>query len=137
VNRHARILLPLLGTVLAALVAGGCSGGGRSSGRPHTDATLQIVAPAPEATTGQDVDVVMRLTGARLVPPTQVGGRLRGDEGHIHVLLDGQLVAMPLSARESLTALARGPHTVEAEFVASDHLAFANPVVAAVTFEVR
>ena len=126
--------------MLAALVAVGlldsCSGGA-GSGRPHTDATLQIVAPAPNSTTGSDVDLTMRLTGARLVPPSQVGGTLRGNEGHIHVLVDGQLVAMPVSDHEQLTDLSPGSHTVEAEFVASDHLAFANRVVAAVTFGVR
>ena len=44
---------------------------------------------------------------------------------------------MPLQLAEPLPTLSPGVHTVEAEFVASDHLPFANRVVAAVTFSVR
>ena len=71
------------------------------------------------------------------MPPTQVGGAIFPDRGHIHVLVDGQLVAMPLQLTEPLPTLSPGMHTVQAEFVASDHLPFENRVVAAVTFRVR
>lgn len=93
--------------------------------------------PEANAITGRDVDVKMHLTDAHLVPPTQVGGELRGDQGHVHLLLDGQLIAMPYQLDDRLPVLSPGSHTVEAEFVASDHLPFSNRVVAAVTFEVR
>jgi len=136
VEPHASIRRLVLAPLVAALLVGGCSDGG-NSGRPHSDATLEILAPPPGATTGPNVELVMRLVGARIVPPTQIGGALRGDQGHIHLLVDGVLVAMPLSEHEALPDLPRGLHTVEAEFVASDHLAFANHVIAAVTFRVR
>lgn len=71
-----------------------------------------------------------------MVPPTQVGGTLRGDRGHIHLSVDGTLVAMPFQLTDRLADLSPGSHTLEAEFVASDHLSFSNRVVAAVTFEV-
>jgi hypothetical protein len=51
--------------------------------------------------------------------------------------LDGRLIAMPLRLAERLPKLQRGTHTVQAEFVASDHLPFDNRVVAAVTFDTR
>jgi hypothetical protein len=105
--------------------------------RPSTHATLAISSPAPNAVTGPDVRVVMRLDGGHLVPPSQVGGRLFPDRGHIHVSVDGVLVAMPLQLVDPLPALSRGTHTVEVEFVASDHLPFENRVVAAVTFRVK
>jgi hypothetical protein len=105
--------------------------------RPATRATLAISSPAPNAVTGRDVRVVMRLDGAHLVPPTQVGGRLFPDRGHIHVSVDGVLVAMPVQLVDSLPVLSPGTHTVEVEFVASDHLPFQNRVVAAVTFRVK
>ena len=79
----------------------------------------------------------MTLSGARLSPRTQTGGPLRPDRGHIHVLVDGNLVSMPVQLRDRLPILTPGVHTVQAEFVASDHLPFANRVVAAVTFDVR
>jgi hypothetical protein len=107
------------------------------SGRPATTATLEITAPAPNADTGTSVEVTMRLTHAHLDAPTQVGGQLHPDRGHIHLSVDGGLVAMPLRLAERLPPLTPGPHTLEAEFVASDHLPFANRVVAAVTFRVR
>ena len=107
------------------------------SRRPSTPATLEIEFPAPNVVTGPSVSVVMRLNHAQLVPPTQVGGAIFPDRGHIHVLVDGQLVAMPLQLTEPLPTLSPGMHTVQAEFVASDHLPFENRVVAAVTFRVR
>jgi hypothetical protein len=121
-------------TVGCVLSIAACS---RSSGRPATMATLQIVTPAPNAVTGPNVDVKLLLAHAQLVPPTQVGGKIVGDRGHIHVSVDGTLVSMALQVDEPITDLAPGTHTIEAEFVASDHLPFKNRVVAAVTFRVR
>jgi hypothetical protein len=105
--------------------------------RPRTNATLQIVSPAPNDRTKPDVQVTMRLGGAHLAPATQTGGAVRPDVGHIHLSLDGQLIAMPLRLAERLPRLRPGSHTVEAEFVATDHVPFDNRVVAAVTFDVR
>jgi hypothetical protein len=126
---------------VSVLLGVGC-GSGSSSGksaaaRPSTTATLQIVSPAPNARTGRTVEVRMQLEHAHVVPASQVGGALRADEGHIHLVVDGQLVAMPRQLTDRVTDLPPGPHTIEAEFVASDHVSFANRVVAAVTFVVR
>jgi hypothetical protein len=107
-----------------------------TSRRPATTATLQIVAPAPNAVTSPNVTVKLRLEHAALIPPAQVGGKIRPDRGHIHVSVDGALVSMALELDQSIRALAPGVHTIQAEFVASDHLPFANRVVAAVTFRV-
>ena len=104
--------------------------------RPITSATLQIVAPAPNAVTGHSVELELRLTRAELVPATQVGGKIRPDRGHVHVSVDGVLVAMPAALEQPIPDLASGLHTIQAEFVAADHLPFANRVVAAVTFRV-
>ena len=128
---------------MLAVLAGGCGSSTRAVNtislppRPSTPATLQILFPAPNSQVSRNVAVTMRLANAHLVPPTQVGGAILPDRGHIHLLLDGQLIAMPLQLSARLPRLSAGMHTVEAEFVASDHLAFANRVVAAVTFHVR
>jgi hypothetical protein len=95
------------------------------------------VTPGPNDRTGPRVIVQLRLERAHVVPATQVGGALRPDAGHVHLSVDGQLVAMPQRLRYALTGLQTGSHTIEAEFVASDHVPFANRVVAAVPFEVR
>jgi hypothetical protein len=126
-----------------ALVAAGCGHSAATTSttqpaaRPATNARLAIISPAPNAATGRTVNLVVQLTNARLAPPSQTGGQIRPDRGHIHVSVDGVLVSMPVSLTDPLPPLAPGPHTVQAEFVASDHLPFANRVVAAVTFRVR
>jgi hypothetical protein len=127
------------------LVAAACGSGASSTSgpgttappRPSTAATLEILAPGPNEHTARTVDVDLRLQHAHLVPGTQVGGVLRPDRGHIHLSVDGQLVAIPFRLQDRLAPLAPGIHTLQAEFVASDHLPFANRVVAAVTFSVR
>jgi hypothetical protein len=123
------VLMLIIGTL------GACSGS--SSGRPETSATLQIVAPAPNAVSGPNVDLRLRLHGARIVPASQVGGKVRPDRGHIHVSVDGQITQMYYGLHQEVPGLSPGPHTIQAEFVASDHASFANRVVAAVSFEVR
>ena len=134
-GRVAGLGIPL---VVAALVtAGACSGGSGSGGaRPLTTARLQIVQPTPAEVTGPDVTLQMTLTGARLVPANV--GKPRPDEGHIHVILDGQLVSMvSLTTSYDAHNLTPGSHTFRAEFVATDHLPFKNPVTTAVIFQVR
>jgi len=132
-----RRLLGVLTIVLA--VAGlGAACSGSSSGRPSTPATLQILTPAPNAAvTGGDVDLDMRLQHAKVVPAYQVGGTIRPDRGHIHVSVDGQVTQMFYGVVQKVPILTPGRHTIQAEFVASDHLPFSNRVVAAVTFEVK
>jgi hypothetical protein len=123
-------------TLILSCVVFAAACAGSTPGRPATAATLQIVAPAPNAVTTPNVTVKLRLEHAELVPPTQVGGQIRPDRGHIHVSVDGTLVSMALQLDQPIPALAPGLHTIQAEFVASDHLPFKNRVVAAVTFRV-
>ncbi len=123
--------------VAVVAVATGCGGSSTKSGsatRPQTAARLEIVGPTPNQTTGTDVQLQLNLTGAQVVQTTT--GPLRPDEGHIHVSLDGRLVAMNYGTTQDLNGLTPGPHTVQAEFVATDHAPFANRVVAAVVFTV-
>ncbi len=134
-----RPFVRLLGIAVMALSLAGlgvaCSGS--ASGRPETSATLQIITPAPNAATGSDVDLRLRLHGASIVPASQVGGKIRPDRGHIHVSVDGQITQMYYGIHQTVAGLTPGRHTIQAEFVASDHAPFSNRVVAAVTFEVR
>src|SRR6202521_5486853 len=99
-----RIALACLGLTL---VPGACgrSAASRASTRPTTNASLQIASPGPNEIMGRRVEIVMTLSGAHLAPLTQSGNRLRPDRGHIHVLVDGTLVAMPVRLREELPIL--------------------------------
>jgi hypothetical protein len=131
--RSSRLVLSLLAL---CLVAGACSSGGASAkARPTTAARLRIVAPEPNAVTGPDLTIQLDLTGAQIVEA--VTGPLRGDQGHIHVSVDGKLISMAYGTTQDLRGMTPGPHTMTAEFVATDHAPFKNRVVAAVLFQVR
>ncbi|MFP5317628.1 MAG: hypothetical protein ACLGI2_04965 [Acidimicrobiia bacterium] len=124
--------------VVAALVTLGACGGGSSSSspRPSTDARLEIVTPAPNAILPPTFVLDLNLIGAKVVPESAAGGPLRGDEGHIHVTLDGKLISMTYGTSQELKDLPAGPHNIQAEFVAADHAPFSNRVIVAVAFSV-
>jgi hypothetical protein len=134
-SRLTRWAFPL---VLASVVTvGACSPKGSSSAaRPSTTARLAITSPTPDETVPPNFTLSMDLIGAKVVAPTVTGGVLRGDEGHIHVSLDGKLISMAYGTSQDMMNIAPGPHTVQAEFVASDHNPFKNRVIAAVAFSV-
>lgn len=138
----ALVLVAVAGACGSSKKASSTSGAGASANqanqanRPTTAARIEIVEPAPNAKTGPDVTLKMNLIGAQVVSPDKVTGPLRGDEGHIHVSLDGQLVSMNYGLEAPLAGLKPGSHSVQAEFVAVDHAPFKNRVVAAVLFQV-
>jgi len=138
-GRVLRALVPIV--VVAAATTTAC--GGKSSNtqtsatnRPTTSARLQIVQPTPNQVTGPDVDVELKLIGAKVVPATTTKG-ISPDRGHIHVSIDGRLVSMTYGLSQDLHGIKPGAHSIQAEFVASDHLPFRNRVVAAVLFTVH
>jgi hypothetical protein len=120
---------------LTAVFAGACGGGGPPA-RPATNAELQIVNPMPNEVTGPDVHIEFRLVGATVVPAAVVKGPLRGDQGHIHVSLDGKLVSMAYGLVQELNGLTPGTHLLQGEFVAVDHLPFRNRVRTGLVFRV-
>jgi hypothetical protein len=126
------------GLGLAILVAGGATGCAGDSDpqaqRPATPARVRIVEPTPNQVTGPDLVVRAELTGAEVV----TGSRPvpRAGEGHLHLFVDGQLVAMEFPGVQDVRGLFPGPHSVQVEFVAADDAAFRSRVVAAVLFTV-
>ena len=135
---------------LAALLLAACSGsGGGSSGgtaqppatstlasRPRSTAKLTILSPHNGQTIhGRAQELRLGLTGARIVPQTTT--RIRPDQGHVHLLVDGRLVAMNYGLNERLPTLTPGQHVVQVEFVASDHLPFDPRVLAQAAFQVQ
>lgn len=141
-SRAARIARPLIiGLVLIGFSLHACGGsksgsnGSGSGNRPSTAARIQIVHPSANEETGSTVTVEIKLVGGEVVP--QSTGVLTGDKGHIHVSLDGKVVAMAYTTTQQLPNLAPGTHTIQAEFVAIDHQPFRNRPIAAVIFSVK
>jgi hypothetical protein len=128
-------LMPLLLVAAAACGEDKKSSAPKVAERPVTPARIQIVAPTPNQETGPDVTVQVKLTGAREVP--QQAGEVRPDEGHIHVALDGAVVAMAYQDTQVLKGLTPGQHSVQVDFVAVDHVPFRNRVTAGVLFTVK
>ena len=133
-----RALVASLALVAVTALAG-CSKGGSASpkppNRPATEARIQILAPTPNEVTGPDVTVKVALLGAKEVE--RQGPPIVPTEGHIHVSLDGQIVAMAYSDTQVLKGLTPGPHSVQVDYVATDHIPFSNRVTAAVLFTVK
>jgi hypothetical protein len=129
------VVAAVAATVLAA--CGGSKGSPSSAGlknRPLSSARLRIVQPTTNQVTGPDVKLEFNLVGATVVPATNVGPPKGGTEGHIHVSVDGKLVSMAYGTSQDVNGLTPGRHNLRAEFVATDHLPFENPVVTAVLF---
>jgi hypothetical protein len=131
--RHS-VSATFLGLALLAACGGGSSSDGGAPARPSTAARIQILSPTPNETTGPNVTVKLDLMGAKVVPQTT--GPLRADEGHIHVILDGQVVSMAYGTEQELPNLVPGKHSLQAEFVATDHGPFDPKIVAGVLFVV-
>jgi hypothetical protein len=107
-----------------------------SLGRPSTTARLTVLFPRPGEVFRGDpatLPVDLQLVGGRVVSTTSL--RLMPNEGHIHLNLDGSLVAM--SGLQTNVFAAQGPHTLSAEFVAIDHGPFEPRIVAMVRFTVE
>ena len=106
--------------------------------RPVSTATLEILSPLPGQVVHRPVmEVDLRLSGGRIV--RRATTRLRPDEGHVHVSIDGNLTSMTFGLRQrtDIKGLARGAHLLQAEFVAADHGPFNPRVRSVVTFRVE
>lgn len=104
--------------------------------RPSSTATLAFRRPADGSTVpANELEVVLDLRGGRIVDGASTV--LTPDSGHVHLALDGTLVSMTYGVVQvvDLTGVPRGPHTLQAEYVAADHAPFDPRVTAAVRFE--
>jgi hypothetical protein len=141
-QRHHR--LPAALTFVAVLLLAACSGSGGSSSsatpsattlgpRPASTAKLTILSPHNGQTIHSETPQVrLGLRGAKIVTLTSTN--IRPDQGHVHLLVDGKLVAMNYGLNERLPKLPPGQHLVQVEFVAADHAPFDPRVLAQAAF---
>jgi hypothetical protein len=107
-----------------------------SADRPASTAKLTIVSPTNgQVVTGTTVRMKVSLKDATIVPATTTD--IVPDEGHLHVILDDQLISMTGDTTQLLSNLTPGQHLLKVEFVASDHAPFDPRVIVAVSFEVQ
>ena len=132
----------IVGIAVVVLAACGDGGGedapavsGSAQARPSSTADLSIVQPKVDQVVHGSVELKVRLEGAKLVPTTTTD--IVPDEGHVHVLLDDQLISMTQGLEQTIPDVSPGPHRIQVEFVASDHAPFDPRVVAVVAFEVK
>jgi hypothetical protein len=141
---HRRGSAGLVLAAVAVLLLGACSGSGSSGGppatsvlaaRPASTAKLTILTPRNGQTVhGQTPEIRLGLKGAKIVAQTST--RIRADQGHVHLLVDGKLVAMNYGLNEQLPKLDPGQHLLQVEFVAADHEPFDPRVLAQAAFQV-
>jgi hypothetical protein len=144
-NIRARAVFASLSLVLMAGACGGGDGGSASptsstptvaADRPASTAKLAIVSPKNgEVIHGATLQLKVSLKDAKVVPATTTD--IVPDEGHLHVILDQQLVTMTGDLEQLIANLTPGQHLLKVEFVASDHAPFDPRVIAAVAFEVK
>jgi hypothetical protein len=142
---HRQRAVALTGALVLAAALAGCSGDKRAGAAPTSDtlgprpsspARLTIVAPRNGATVAADgAELDVRLARAKIVNVTT--RNIKPTEGHIHVLVDDQLVAMNYKLSGRLPKLAPGTHVVRVEFVAADHLPFEPRVFTQAAFVVK
>jgi hypothetical protein len=141
-NRPRATCLTL--ATLAVVLLGACSSAGGSTStpaptglaaRPTSTAKLTNLTPRNGQTISRRAsEVRLDLAGAKIVSHTTT--RIRPDQGHIHLLVDGKLVAMNYGLNERLPTLTPGQHLVQVEFVAADHAPFDPRVLTQAAFTV-
>jgi len=104
--------------------------------RPSSTGHLTIAQPAPNTVvTASTLHVEFQLNGAHIVDVTTKN--LTPDTGHLHLSIDGRLISMnyQLSQDVSMQPFTPGPHVLQGEFVAADHIPFSPRVISKVIIE--
>jgi hypothetical protein len=103
--------------------------------RPTSTGVLTILSPSNgQVIHGSNVALRLSLQHARIVPATT--SHVTPDQGHIHVLMDNQLVSMTFGLNQVIPNIPPGQHVLHVEFVASDHAPFDPRVFKQVVIEV-
>jgi hypothetical protein len=107
-----------------------------ASQRPSSTAKLSIISPSTgDILPAGDITLRVKLTGATIVAITST--KLEPDQGHLHVILDDQLISMTSGTTTTLSNVGPGTYLLKVEFVANDHAPFDPRVIAATSFTVK
>jgi hypothetical protein len=141
-RRAVAVALAAVAVLALAACSGGDGGGSAAPAttaasaapRPSSPATLTIRTPANGQTVKEGAELRLALDNAKIVNQTTT--RIQGDEGHIHLLVDGKLVNMNYGLRQRLPELTPGQHVVQVEFVAADHAPFEPRILTQAAFTI-
>jgi hypothetical protein len=125
-------LVVVASAVVPSIVWPGSTSGGS---RPASTATIGFADPSPgQVVSGDVLSVRLEIEGGTIVVGSSA--TVTADTGHVHVLLDGELLSMTYGLEQEIGVadLTAGAHRLDAEFVAADHAPFDPPVVTTVTF---
>jgi hypothetical protein len=131
-SKTTKPMVPVVLMLVAfATGAGAFALGGPSGTAPAPDVTVEIVEPAEGATVpaGRPVMLDVQIDGGELTTDTQSDDPTRG---HLHILIDGELIAMPATSTPEIE-LEPGEHDVAVEFTGADHRSFSPKIIDEVT----
>jgi hypothetical protein len=139
---RAAAVLAAAGLALSLAACSGGDGGSEApattaapaAARPSSPAKLTIESPRNGQTVDEGAELRLGLDGGTIVNQTTT--RVQGDEGHIHLHVDGKLVDMNYGLRQRLPELPPGQHVVQVEFVAADHAPFDPRILTQAAFQV-
>jgi hypothetical protein len=112
-----RFALLLLSLTLGVAACGGSDAGSGgtpqpSAGRPKSTALLTIVSPtAGQTVPTSGITVKLSLEKAKIVEAAQT--RLRPDEGHVHLMVDGKTITLFAGLEVATGPLTAGPHLIQ------------------------
>jgi hypothetical protein len=130
------VCIALVGCGKANPISSTSSSPSTALSRPSSPARLSILSPRNgQVIHGSTVPVRLKLKDAKVVKP--VSTHITGRKGHIHIRLDGKIISMNYGLNETIHKVSPGTHTLQVEFVASDHLPFDPRVLKEVAFEVK
>lgn len=128
------ILVLVAGSLITAAVALGGPPETEISARP-SDLSLEIISPTDgaEVAAGEEVMISVDIGGGTLVSDSSSDDP---SAGHLHIFVDGSLVAMPTSA-DAPVQLDPGVHELMVEFTKADHSSFVPRVLDRIEVEAR
>ncbi len=130
-----RLVAALAVALLVGAALAGCSSKS-SSARPDSPAQIHITSPTAGQIVPSTFTVQVDVTSATVAPASQAGTAISPTKGFLHVSIDGRLVGISYTTTPQIPNLAKGTHQLLVQFVATDHLPFANHPQATVSFQV-
>jgi hypothetical protein len=134
-SKTTKPMVPVVLMLGAIALGAGAFAVGGSQGRTGTvsapDVTVEIVSPADgdDVPASRPIELEVSIEGGELTSDPQATDPTRG---HLHVFVDGELIAMPATSTPEVE-LEPGDHDIAVEFTGADHRSFSPKIIDEVT----